>query len=359
MNILRWSILNRYISLYVVKATLLVTVLVAGIYVFTSLMGEVNSIGQGQYGLGHALEYVLLKLPLDLYSLFPMVALLGSLIGLGILASHRELVVMRAANMSVFQICMIVLRVAILMLIVVVAIGEGLGTRLTELAHHEKSLAQSSGQAMQTEQGVWLRDRNTFIHIERIMPQLKLEGITYYRFNNHYQLIQAGFAERGYYRHHHWYLENVAVTALGSQHTTVNRDKLQRWQIDVNPKLLHSLSEDPQQIPLARLYTFIHHHHIDNASLRHYRFVFWRRILQPLVTLVMILLAIPFVFGPLRSVPIGVRIVVGVLIGFGFYLLNSFLGPLSFVYQIPALLAAALPLMLFSLISLWLLLRTR
>jgi lipopolysaccharide export system permease protein len=77
--------------------------------------------------------------------------------------------------------------------------------------------------------------------------------------------------------------------------------------------------------------------------------------MQPFATLVMIFLAIPFIFGPLRSVSMGLRIMAGVIVGFGFYILNQFLGPMSQVYQIPAVVAALVPTMVFAMLGAFLL----
>jgi lipopolysaccharide export system permease protein len=68
----------------------------------------------------------------------------------------------------------------------------------------------------------------------------------------------------------------------------------------------------------------------------------------------MIILAVPFVFGPLRSVTMGLRMVIGIVLGFCFYILNQFVGPISIVYQIPPIIAAFFPTFLFALIGVFL-----
>jgi len=73
---------------------------------------------------------------------------------------------------------------------------------------------------------------------------------------------------------------------------------------------------------------------------------------------VLIWLAIPFVFGPLRSAGLGVRVLAGVFIGFVFYTLNQFFGPLSMMYQMPPFAAALFPIILFAMVAYWLQRRT-
>ena len=68
----------------------------------------------------------------------------------------------------------------------------------------------------------------------------------------------------------------------------------------------------------------------------------------------MMLLAIPFVFGPLRSSSMGAKLLAGISVGFGFHLLNRFFVPISAVLHWPPLLAALAPTVLFALFSLYL-----
>jgi lipopolysaccharide export system permease protein len=94
-----------------------------------------------------------------------------------------------------------------------------------------------------------------------------------------------------------------------------------------------------------------------NAS--NYKFSFYQRIMQPLTTLVMMILAIPFIFGPLRSSTMGSKLLVGATVGFGFHIMNQFFGPVSTVFQWPPELAAIGPTLIFALIGVYLMRRVR
>lgn len=61
----------------------------------------------------------------------------------------------------------------------------------------------------------------------------------------------------------------------------------------------------------------------------------------------MLLVAVPFVFGPLRSVAIGQRMLAGVLVGVAFYLLNQTFGNIGQIYNLSPFLSAALPSLAF------------
>jgi lipopolysaccharide export system permease protein len=73
----------------------------------------------------------------------------------------------------------------------------------------------------------------------------------------------------------------------------------------------------------------------------------------------MLLVALSFIFGPLRSTTMGARILLGVITGFSFHVFNEVFAPISQVYNIPPLLAALLPGMVFATAALYILTRDR
>ena len=93
-------ILDKYIARHIILGILFVMGLLLSLFTVFAFMDELNRVGQGNYSTVHAIQYVLLLLPGLAYQLFPMAALLGSTIGLGMMASNSELTVMRAAGIS-------------------------------------------------------------------------------------------------------------------------------------------------------------------------------------------------------------------------------------------------------------------
>jgi Predicted permeases len=95
--------------------------------------------------------------------------------------------------------------------------------------------------------------------------------------------------------------------------------------VNLDPTVLKLSNIDPDEMTIFQLYRYIqlqarHHQDVSRVQL-----VFWQRCFQPLSTMVMMMLAIPFVFGSLRSSMIGVKLLLGTCCGFAFYTLNHFL----------------------------------
>lgn len=352
------KILNRYVGLQVVGAILLVLFILLGVETFTTFVTQMGDIGKGDYGVVQALFYVPMLLPWYMYDFFPVAALIGGLIALGRLASQSELIVMRAAGVSKLQILWTVVKATLILLIIVTAIGETIAPSLKAYATDYKTAAKNAGVSATNRQGVWIRDGNSFIHIDTVLPGGHVEGVTRYQFNGHV-LTQSTYAKSGVFQNGKWQFENVKTTSFTPEKTTSYFAKHEVIDVNINPNLLGVAEVKTDQASVVDLYNYIHYLKASGLLSTEYEYEFWKRLLKPFITIVMIALAVPIIFGPLRTVTMGLRVMIGVIIGFCFYTINEFFGPFSMVYQIPPIWAAAIPLLIFALADVFLMWRTR
>lgn len=343
-------ILTGYIRKTLSSMIILVILLVAGVEIFIEFTREFPDMGTGFYGLPQVLAYVPMTLPLNIYKLFPMIGLLGCILGLGLLASHHELIIMRVSGVSVVNIAKAVLKTALLFVIIMVLIGEVLAPLLNNKATTNKTEALSNGQTIMTRLGVWTREENNFIHINKVLATGQLEGITRYTFDSDNKLKTASYAKTAENKDGKWYFNDVVQTNF-IDNTSTNSEHFatQQWDVKLKPRLLGMTTLDTDQKSLFELHSYINYQKQSGLGTANYEFIFWQRIFQPLASLVMILLAVPFAFGPLRSATMGLRMLAGIIVGFGFFIINQFVGPFSVVYQVPPILAAILPTLFFAL----------
>lgn len=342
------KILDRYLAISVINTTLLVLIMLVGLTIFINLIKEISDIGTGTYGLLGALEYVILDLPQTAYSFFPMAALIGVLLGLSLLAHHSELIIIRASGVSIARITWAVIKAAIILLIVATLLGEWLAPIAEHSAESRKALLTSGGQALITGRGVWIRDGQNILNIQTIIGTNHIQGVNRYVFDNQHNLIQASHADSGYYHKDQWVMHNIATSFISPTNVHSQHSATENWRLAIDPSLLKISVADPDEMSLFQLHDYIHYLNSNNLNSDIYALAFWQRLLQPIATLVMVWLAIPFVFGSLRSMTMGLRIVLGIIAGFSFFILNKFFGPFSIVYQWPPLIAAMLPIMLFA-----------
>ncbi len=348
--------LDRYIGSNVFMAILAVLGIILGLatlFAFIDEMGDASD----TYTLVDILSYVLLTAPRRLYDMLPMAALIGCLIGLGSLASNSELTIMRAAGVSVGRIVWAVMKPMLVLMVVGVLIGEYVAPATESTAQANRSLAQGSGDSQSAKHGLWHRQGDEFIHVNSVQPNGLLYGVTRYRFDDQRRILSSSFAKRAAFDTDHWQLSDVTTTLFHEKSTEVVSIPVERWDVALSPQLLSTVVMAPDSLSITGLWGYIHYLADQGLSNGRYWLAFWVKVLQPLVTAALVLMAISFIFGPLRSVTLGQRVFTGVLVGFTFRIAQDLLGPSSLVFGFSPLFAVLVPASVCALAGLWLLRR--
>ena len=352
-------ILDRYIGRAVLGGILLALMAVVSLLSILILLEELDNIGQGRYGVLQALHYTLLHMPTTVYDLFPLAALLGGMLGLGALANNNELVVMRAAGISLARIIWSVLRVGIALTIAAIIIGEYLAPRAIQEAKSMRAAAKTNQISLRSRYGFWAQDGRTYINIRNVLPGARLANIFIYEFDQQHRLRVASYAESAYYLGEKWVLIKLAQTYLDQDKVTTSRLPQAAWSSLLDPELLSVVVVKPKYLPVRDLYKYIAFLRENGLDTHSYELIFWRKIAAPLVILVMLYLSIPFVFGPLRTVGVGQRILSGILAGIAFYLFDTAFGQMGLVYGFNPVFGAFCPLVLMLTAAVWAVARLR
>lgn len=353
------SLVDRYIGVTVTLGVFAVLLLLLVLMGFFELLAELDDVERG-YTTVKAFGYVALILPRYAYELFPVATLLGSLIGLGSLASHAELTAMRAAGVSVARIMFAVMKAGLLLLLLVVLVGEYLAPLSEQQAQRMKMESLAEQVTLQTRYGFWSRAGDSYVNVREILPDGRLGDIAIYQYDGAQRLLRALHAELATYQTDGlWLLEGVRESEFLDQRIrVVTQDKLD-WETLLEPRVLDVVRVKPQMLPVWDLWRYIRFLQQNGQDASNYAVAFWNKLLAPLVTLVMLFLSLPFVFGPLRSVGIGQRVFTGAIIGIVFYLLNKSFSYMAVVYGLAPWLATALPTLLFFSVGIWFLRRVR
>lgn len=335
--------IDRYVMHSVGGAMFLVMVVVLSLDVIFAFIGELEDT-RNQYQIVQALWYVFLTMPRRIYDYLPLGAFMGCLIGLGSMASASELTVVRAAGVSLRRIAWSAMKPALLVVVFGVLLGEYVAPPAERYAQSEKAVALGSGKNVASRYGVWHREGNLFMHLNAVQPNGVLHGVSLFRFDDRMQLKSSSFAERAIYQKDYWLLEKVRTTVVEDDRTRLETHPVQRWETGLSPEVLSVLIVKPKDLSMQGLYTYATYLNEQGLNAASYWLAFWQKALMPLGTAVMVLVAISFVFGPLRSVTMGFRIFTGLLVGLVFKYLQDLLGPMSVVYGFSPLLAVLIPI---------------
>lgn len=337
--------LDRYIGKTVLASVSMVLLVLVSLDAIAALVDQLGEL-KGSYDFQQALIYVGLTLPERIYRNIPFSALVGSLIGLGILASSSELTVMRAAGVSVNRISWAVLKPALLYVLLGIGLGEFVTPVTEQMADSRRAIAQGNSKALGSRHGLWSHEGEEYIHINAVLPSGILFGVTRFGFDADGLLQFISFAKRATYQQGYWSEEEVVESQIGDREVTRSTHEVRRWDTELSPDILSVLVLEPDTLSIRDLHSytgFLGQQHLENSR---YRLAFWKKILQPLATLSLVLIAVSFVFGPLREVTMGYRIFTGVIVGIVFQTSQDLLGPASLVYGFPPLVAVMIPIVI-------------
>ena len=353
--------LDRYIGKSILGSIFATLLTLVGLSAIIKFVEQFRSVGKGTYDIWQAVAFTGLTIPKDIETFFPMAALLGALMALGNLASRSELVVMQAAGFSRFKIGMAVMKTALPLVLLTMVIGEWGIPQTEQFARDMRARALSGGSMLSMKNGVWAKDGNNFVFVRRVTDDAKLNDIYIYTFDQHRNLTELKHANQASYSEDEskWTLRQVNHSMISKDEITTSNRLSEKWETNLTLDKLGAVSLRPTSLSISGLYNYISFLRETGQDVSRFELTFWRKIFQPVSVGVMMLLALSFIFGSLRSVTAGARIVTGICFGFLFYVVNEIFGQMSVVYNMPAVFGALMPSLLFVVMIWWLLSRKR
>ncbi len=341
-------IIDRYLARTVLGATMIALLVLLSVDLFFALIDQMGNIGKANYELSQALQYLGLTIPRRINDLFPMSVLLGALMGLGTLATHSELICIRASGVSIGRLIYSIMRVGVLMLLPVFAMSEFIAPQAEQVANQQRASSLSGKTTFQSRYGVWVRDADRFINIGQINPDGQLGKVRIYQLGKDKQLTEMITAKGALYQEGFWQLHKAAHFNLSVDGFSQRLNQVEQWQSLIDPKLLNVLVLEPEKLPARELRSYIQYLQSNGLDSNRYELAFWKRLIAPLSVLVMLLVAIPFVFTSQRASNAGTRLLIGVLIGVGYYLADQLMSRMGIVYGLNPVLSAAVAPLLFA-----------
>lgn len=332
-------VLDRYITVTVLRSGGLVTAIVCALSIVSSFLGEANNMAD--YTPLQLILYVLLEVPQHLHPLMPAVAFLGSLLALGGLAAGSELVVMRASGVSVPRLGWSVARGGLVIAVATIVLGELIAPVTARIAEQGTIVGGSGIQSI--DGSLWFREDRRMVRIDRILSEHVLKGITVYRGSRQRGLQSILRAESARYIDGQWILHNIRETIfLGGQIRVTQQDRM-AWDVALKPSYLRLSVTEPKELSSLGLYRYSNYLQRNGVAAEEYRIALWRNLVMPFTVLVLTVLALPFAFGALRGAGLGQRLFIGGLAGLTFFMANEIAISSSLVYGLPPWLAATWP----------------
>ena len=337
------NVLTGYIVREILKGSFIALFILLTLFNLFTFSDELKDLGGG-YGLKQIFYYLALTSPNVIYALVPSSALLGSLFILGSMGNNRELIAMRAAGLSIFGIIKATMLAGAILVFISIIVGELIAPVADRKAQMIRVSAQNKQVLVDAKYGLWLREGKKFINVRQIVSDGKLADISIYDLDNQQHLQQAMHADQAVFLgNHEWDLKNIKKSEISIQQMHASTQNEELWKSSIAPNLLKIVVVNPNNLSLLDLSSYIDFLKKNHQKSHIFELAFWGRIVNPLVTFIMLLLSAPFVIGVKRGVSVGARMMAGIIIGMGFNIFDKIVGHIGLIYDLNPPLMAFIP----------------
>ncbi len=364
--------IRKQIFAEVIHAVAFVTLGFLALIFFFDLVEEIQSVGRHAatgYTMLHGLTYVALIIPGHLYELMPIAVLIGTIFVMARLAQSSEYTILRTSGLDPWRALKTLLMLGMGFVVLTLLVGDYVAPAADRTAQLLK--ARYTGRITLGQTGAWLKEKQTYSHyavnVGELAPDGNLRDVRIFEFDNRgflVSMMQAKSANLG--DDTAWQLSQVGRTEFplrGAESAKIDRSQLEqlRWPNYISAEMVSAALLKPERMRTLDLFAYIQHLRSNGQTAQRYEIEFWKKVFYPLSCLVMVVLALPFAYLHFRSGTIATYVFGGVLAGISFFLLNNVFGYIGNLQSWQPWLTAALPGMLYSLISLtafaWLVLR--
>jgi lipopolysaccharide export system permease protein len=383
------KILQRYFFVNISQAVAFVLVAFLALAAFMDLTQELPDVGKGGYMIQHALLYVLMLVPGNMYRVMPVAALIGTIYTMAQFAQSSEFTIMRASSMSTRMAAGMLFRIGIVFVAITFIFGELVTPRIAPLAERLRLASKGATVSAEFRSGMWTKDTihangatgpvtgSRFFNARQIRPDGGLVDVRLYEFDTNMRMramitaAGATFSGNGI-----WRLQDVTETLFtnsralpapgspaasgesiqsrfGQDTAKVETRKLPALDLvsEITPKILSVSRSDPERMSANELAVYTRHLAENRQETERFKIAFWRKVIDPLSIFVLMALALPFGYLQARSGGVSLKIFVGIMIGVSFLLINSLFSHIGMLSTWPAFLTAVAPSLLFLLLA--------
>lgn len=346
------SVLSRYLMRTVIGHTflvMLVLLLLSGLYL---LITQQDEIGIGTYSTAHALMFVGLNLPQQAFDLLPIASLIGALLALGNLARSMELVVVRTAGVSTARIALWVAGAGAVLMVLTWVLGEYVAPPMERYGREMKTFEKFHDYSLAGNRTAWAKDGDTIFSVRQQRGDSTFGGVYIFKFDAQRRLRSMGKASSADIEaDNRWRLSDFRESVIENDRIVPQRQASAELATNLSAEFLGLASVQPDSMPLRGLYNYVQHLKRNGLDARTPETALWARVARTVAVAIIVVLAVPFAFGPMRSTGTGARTVVGIMIGVVFILMAKMSESGGALFGVPPIIVGWAPTLLLALIT--------
>ena len=371
------KVITRHLTKEILQATSFVLLAIVALFAFFDLVRQMERIGS-RYSLLDAFVITGLNLPMRIYEVMPIAALLATVFVMSQWAARSEFTILRVAGLSPVRLAGILMVPGVILMLFTYAFGEFIAPSSDAFAREYRATAQHSTMSIRGyDTGAWVREtikdatgenKIRYINVKQITPTEEARGWRIYDFDKDLSLTNIIAAQTGrYVNHQGWVLDDAVNTSLPSladlnvspvlERVMVTDPVSMMFKTAIDPSIFSVMMLSPENMSMRSLYRYVNHLEESRQQSGRYQIALWNKAFYPVAILVMIALAMPFAYMNRRSGGVSIKIFGGVMIGLVFYTVNnlfSYIGMLNtWSPPVVAMVPTAFMLIL-AMIGLWL-----
>jgi len=355
------KIRDRYIAKTLLTYTIIVLVVWISIYSFFNFLAELNSVGEGGYTILSAFNYTILQLPEVVYNQASPIILLGCILGMGHLATTGQLLIFRVSGASILKITLLTLKSCLIFIIFFISIGETIAPIASNFAESIRFNAMGSLNASFNQDSFWIRDGGNFINVKKNIDGTLSSTITVIEVNSANRIERVIKSENAIFDGNSLDMSGSEIFSIDDSSFFDNISLKERNSynkiVSFDQDLIDSLEKEPEDLSTWTLIKQIRF--LSDNKLRSgvFEVELYKRLIQPITLIAMILLAMLFIFGSTRDVTLGRKIFFGVALALSFEMLSRVANAMALGLDFSPFLSSILPSIMIMFISVILLLK--
>ncbi len=345
-------ILDRYLIREYLKLFLLLMVSIISIYLIIDFFGKIRMFISNNATFTQMAAHFFYMIPTIVSQTTPAVILLATLMTFGAMSKHNEIVAVKANGVSLYRLSLPLVFICLAVSIVLFFFSELITPRSFHRAEYIRLVEVQKQEALGIfkQNEIWYRGSNTIYNVRMFdVNNNSLHGITIHYLDPSFLLVKRVDAGKAHWRDGKWIFESVLISSQspGGGFPKLERHDVLEINLPEKPDDFKQVQKEADKMGFFELYPYIRKLEREGYDATRYRVDLHGKPAFSVVSLILLAIGISFSLRSERSGGVAQSIGAGVVIGFSYWLVFAFSLSLGRSGNLPPILAAWLPNLLF------------
>jgi len=354
------SIISRYLTREIIKLFVIILALVIGIYVIVDFFEKIDDFMEKGIPATRAFVLLVFKAPFIIAQILPVSVLLAVLVTFGLMNKNNEITALKSSGVSVYYLFKPVFVLGALFTLLLFSLSEII-VPITMAKANAIWLREVRNESaiISREKNIWIKGNRSITHVKYYNASKKrLFGITLYRFDKKFRLIQRIDTAQGSYQNRNWKCLDVLEQNFKGEHgkSDVTFHDTRVVQLDFLPEDLQRVIKKSEEMNFVELQRYIRKVEAEGYDATAYRVDLYAKIAFPFVCIIMCFLGTGIAAKGKIGEGLPAAVAYGMVITFLYWVFYSFCMSLGYGEMLPPYVAAWIANFVFLCIGAYLLL---